>query len=91
MQYHCPQRAHSTLDPPLSTDTLPLHPHPFSTLDNPKVEVMTPDVTDQTDKEQGLLWADAQLWAQLCTVVRPACSLRERERETERRRERKER
>ncbi|CAB1413262.1 unnamed protein product [Pleuronectes platessa] len=43
-----------------------LVPRGGSTPDSPKVEVMTPDVTNQADKERGLLWADAQLWAQLC-------------------------
>ncbi|KAK5913061.1 hypothetical protein CesoFtcFv8_002881 [Champsocephalus esox] len=31
---------------------------------------MTPHVTNQADKEQGLLRADAQLWLQLCVAVR---------------------
>lgn len=56
-----------------------LLPKPCSTLDDPKVEVMTPDVTNQADKEQGLLWTDTQLWVQLCVVVRPACALRDEE------------
>lgn len=51
------------------------YPAPSLTRDNAKVEVMTPHVTNQADKEQGLLWADTQLWVQLCTVVRPARSL----------------
>ncbi len=45
---------------------------------------MMPDVTNQADKEQGLSWTDAQLWVQLCMVVRPAHSLKERERERKR-------
>lgn len=40
---------------------------------------MMPDVTNQADKEPGLLWTDTQLWVQLCAVVRP-----EREREGQR-------
>lgn len=40
---------------------------------------MMPDVTNQADKEPGLLWTDAQLWVQLCSC----CSERERKKEQE--------
>lgn len=59
----------------------PPTPFPFSRLDNPKVEVMMPDVTNQADKEQGLLWTVAQLWVQLRVGGRassPARSEREK-------------
>lgn len=38
-----------------------------------------PDVTNQADKEPGLLWTDAQLWVQLCTVVGLVCLLGDKE------------
>lgn len=38
-----------------------------------------PDVTNQADKELGLLWTDAQLWVQLCTVVGLVCMRRDKE------------
>lgn len=67
-----PPGARSEPDPRAPV-ALPLLLRSLMTLDDPKVEVMMPDVTNQADKEPG---RQLQLWVQLCSC----CSDRRRER-----------
>lgn len=64
-----------TFHPVLAPHEPTTHPRPAANpasamLDKEKVDARVPDVTNQTDKEPARPWTAAQLWPQLCTVVR---------------------